>query len=47
MLFLRTWFSPIDSVCQYVHEVLVNRLGDLNLPRKSVVRLNDRDGQLP
>ena len=23
----------------YVHEVLVNRLGGLNLPRKSVVRL--------
>ena len=27
---------------KYVHEVLVNRLGDLSLPRKSVVRLNDR-----
>ena len=25
-----------------VHEVLVNRLGGLSLPRKSVVRLNDR-----
>ena len=25
-----------------MHEVLVNRLGGLNLPRKSVVRLNDR-----
>ena len=25
-----------------VHEVLVNRLGSLSLPRKSVVRLNDR-----
>ena len=27
---------------KYVHEVLVNRLGGLNLPRKSVVRLTDR-----
>ena len=27
---------------KYVHEVLVNRLGDLSLPRKSVVRLIDR-----
>ena len=26
----------------YVHEVLVNRLGRLSLPRKSVVRLTDR-----
>ena len=26
----------------YVHEVLVNRLGGLSLPRKSVVRLTDR-----
>ena len=25
-----------------MHEVLVNRLGDLSLPRKSVVRLPDR-----
>ena len=25
-----------------MHEVLVNRLGDLRLPRKSVVRLTDR-----
>ena len=25
-----------------MHEVLVNRLGDLGLPRKSVVRLTDR-----
>ena len=24
-----------------MHEVLVNHLGDLSLPRKSVVRLND------
>ena len=27
---------------KYVHEVLVNRLGSLSLPRKSVVRLTDR-----
>ena len=27
---------------KYVHEVLVNRLGVLSLPRKSVVRLTDR-----
>ena len=29
---------PFD---QYVHEVLVNRLQGLSLPRKSVVRLTD------
>ena len=27
---------------KYVYEVLVNRLGGLSLPRKSVVRLTDR-----
>ena len=27
---------------KYVHEVLVNRLGGLSLPRKSVVKLTDR-----
>ena len=27
---------------KYVHEVLVNRLGGLSLPRKSVVKLIDR-----
>ena len=27
---------------RYVHEALVNCLGGLSLPRKSVVRLNDR-----
>ena len=27
---------------KYVHKVLVNRLGGLSLPRKSVVRLIDR-----
>ena len=36
----------MDSVVSYwrkhVHEVLVNRLGGLSLPRKSVVRLTDR-----
>ena len=29
---------------KYVHEVLVNRLGSISLPRKSVVRLTDRPG---
>ena len=32
----------IDYWRKYVHEVLVNRLGGLSLPRKSVVRLTDR-----
>ena len=33
---------------KYVHEVLVNRLGGLSLPRKSVVRLTDRpDSDVP
>ena len=27
---------------KYVHEILVNRLGGLSLPKKSVVRLTDR-----
>ena len=27
---------------KYVHEVLVNHLGGLSLPRKSVIRLTDR-----
>ena len=27
---------------KYVHEVLVNSLGGLSLPRKSVLRLTDR-----
>ena len=27
---------------KYVHEVLVNRLGGLSLPRKSVISLTDR-----
>ena len=29
-------------LAKYVHEVLVNRLGGLSLPRKSVVRLTNR-----
>ena len=29
-------------LAKYVHEVLLNRLGGLSLPRKSVVRLTDR-----
>ena len=39
-------FKPRRAVVsywrKYVHEVLVNRLGGLSLPRKSVVRLADR-----
>ena len=31
---------------KYLHEVLVNRLGGLSLPRKSVVRLTDRPDML-
>ena len=39
--------KPLCLICvsywrKYVHEVLVNRLGGLSLPRKSVVRLTDR-----
>ena len=40
-----TFVSPSAVVSywqKYVHEVLVNRLGGLSLPRKSVVRLTDR-----
>ena len=32
----------ITQEIRYVHEVLVNRLGGLSLPRKSLVRLTDR-----
>ena len=33
----------VDSYWRkYVHEVLINHLGGLNLPRNSVVRLTDR-----
>ena len=35
-------FFKKGSWREYVHEVLVNRLGGLSLPRKSVVRLTDR-----
>ena len=31
----------LAKTSMYVHEVLVNRLGGLNLPRKRVVRLTD------
>ena len=34
--------SVVSYWQKYVHEVLVNRLGGLSLPRKSVVRLTDR-----
>ena len=43
--FLLSAFSRRAGVSywrKYVHEVLVNRLGGLSLPRKSVVRLTDR-----
>ena len=38
------WFKKanVSYWRKYVHEVLVNRLGGLNLPRKSVARLTDR-----
>ena len=38
------WFKKaVASYCRkYVHEVLVNRLGGLSLPRNSVVRLTNR-----
>ena len=38
----RTTRPPLSYWRKYVHEVLVNRLGGLSLPRKSVVRLTDR-----
>ena len=34
--------ASLHSTPHYVHEVLVNRLGGLSLPKKSVVRLTDR-----
>ena len=44
--YFRFSFRFFKSVVSYwrkhVHEVLVNRLGGLSLPRKSVVRLTDR-----
>ena len=40
---MRTPRRAVVSYWQkYVHEVLVNRLGGLSMPRKSVVRLTDR-----
>ena len=50
MLNLYTFVSPsafsrravVSYRRKYVHEVLVNRLGGLSLPRKSVVSLTDR-----
>ena len=47
---LATYFPPsaylrragVSYWRKYVHEVLVNHLGGLSLPRKSVVRLTDR-----
>ena len=40
--FLLPLFQVVSYWRKYVHEVLVNRLGGLSLPRKSVVRLTDR-----
>ena len=37
-----SFLLPLFQEGQYEHEVLVNRLGGLSLPRKSVVRLIDR-----
>ena len=34
--------AVVSYLRKYVHEVLVNRLGGLNLSRKSVVKLTDR-----
>ena len=39
---LLRWEQIISYGRKYVHEVLVNPLGGLSLPRKSVVRLTDR-----
>ena len=39
---LATYFRFSIRWGKYVHEVLLNRFGDLNLSRKSVVRLTDR-----
>ena len=40
-LFQEGQLSVVSYWRKYVHEVLVNRLGSLSLPRKSVVRLTD------
>ena len=37
-----TWRAIVSYWRKYVHEELVNLLGGLSLPRKSVVRLTDR-----
>ena len=42
IVFYRYVANPHFYWRKYVHEVLVNRLGGLSLPRKSVVRLTDR-----
>ena len=44
MILFRKWANDnfVNYWRKYVHEVLVNRLGGLSLPRKSVVRLTDR-----
>ena len=36
------FFKRVSYWRKYVHKVLVNRLGGLSLPRKSVVRSTDR-----
>ena len=36
--------AAVSNWLKYVHEILVNRLGGLSLPRKSAVRLTDRPG---
>ena len=41
-LFICSRRAVVSYWRKYVHEVLVNRLGGLSLPRKSVVRLTDR-----
>ena len=38
----RKWKSMFKTGASLVHEVLVNRLGGLSLPRKSVVTITDR-----
>ena len=43
LIAVRQEVSNFDSSI-VVNEVLVNRLGGLSLPRKSVVRLTDRPG---
>ena len=40
--FFRSRGPVVSYWRKYVHEVLVNHLGGLSLPRKSVIRLTDR-----